>query len=73
MAKHTFTGWKTFVIKQEFVIEADTVEQARAWLLEAENNYELTEEWLDFNTNKIKSDETADFYDENDELVEAAE
>jgi hypothetical protein len=72
MAKHTFTGWKTFVIKQEFVIEADTVEQARAMLLEAEDNYELTEEWLDFNTNKIKSDETADFYDENDELVEAA-
>jgi len=72
MAKHTFTGWKTFVIKQEFVIEADTVEQARAMLLEAEDNYELTEEWLDFNTNKIKSDETADFYDENDELVETA-
>ena len=69
--KHTFTGWKTFVIKQEFVIEADTVEQARAMLLEAEDSYELNEQWLDFDTNKIKSDEAADFYDENDQLVEA--
>ena len=70
--KHTFTGWKTLVIKQEFVIEADTVEQARAMLLEAEANYELTDQWLDFDTNKIKeTDEAPDFYDENDELVEA--
>ena len=71
--KHTFTGWKTFVIKQEFVIEADTPEQARALLLEAEANYELDEQWLDYTTNKIKSDEAPDFYDNNDELVEAAQ
>ena len=69
--KHTFTGWKTFVIKQEFVIEADTFEQAKEILLEQESCYELDEQWLDFNTNKIKSDETPDFYDHNDELVEA--
>jgi hypothetical protein len=71
--KHTFTGWKTFVIKQEFVIEADTVEEAKAILLEQENSYELNQQWLDFNTNKIKSDEPADFYDEDDELVECQE
>jgi hypothetical protein len=71
--KHTFTGWKTFVIKQEFVIEADTVEEAKAILLEQENSYELDQQWLDFNTNKIKSDEPADFYDEDDELVECQE
>ena len=71
MAKHTFTGWKTFVIKQEFTIEADTKEQAIEQLLELESSYELDSQWLDFDTNKIKSDEAADFYDEDDELVEA--
>jgi hypothetical protein len=68
--KHTFTGWKTYVIKQEFVIEADTPEQARALLLEAEENYELEQQWLDYDTNKITVVETPDFYDENDNLVD---
>jgi hypothetical protein len=71
--KHTFTGWKTFVIKQTFVIEADTLEQAKEILLEQEADYELDEQWLDFSTNKIKSAEYPDFYDENDNLVEETE
>jgi hypothetical protein len=71
--KHTFTGWKTFVIKQKFVIEADTLEEAKEILLEQESDYQLDEHWLDYTTNKIKSDEYPDFYDENDNLVEAVE
>ena len=71
--KHTFTGYKTFVIKQQFVIEADSAEEAKEILLEQEANYELDEQWLDYSTNKIKSDETPDFYDDYDNLVEAAE
>jgi hypothetical protein len=71
--KHTFTGWKTFVIKQQFVIEADTAEQARELLWEQESNYELDQHWLDYNTNRIKSDDVPEFYDENDNPVEAVE
>lgn len=71
--KHTFTGWKTFVIKQQFEIEADTLEDAKEILLTQESDYELDEHWLDYNTNKIKSTEWPDFYDENDNLVEVAE
>jgi hypothetical protein len=70
--KYTFTGWKTFVIKQEFVIEADSKEEACELLLESEQSYGNDPHWLDYQTNKIKSDEAPDFYDEDDELVEAA-
>jgi hypothetical protein len=70
--KHTFTGWKTFVIKQTFVIEADTLAEAKEILLAQESDYQLDEHWLDYNTNDIKSTEYPDFYDHNDQLVEEA-
>jgi hypothetical protein len=51
--KHTFTGNKTFTVKQKFVIEADTLEQAKSILQKQERNNELDSQWLDHNTNKI--------------------
>ena len=74
MAKFTFTGWRTVVIKQHFEIEADTQEQANAKLWEMQDDFELDAEWFDLSTAKIKgSDEDPDFYDAEDELVERTE
>jgi hypothetical protein len=72
MAKYTFTGWKTFTIEQTFVIEADTQAQAETQLLAADSAYKLDQHWLDYNSNKVKSTDTPDFYNENDVLVETA-
>lgn len=70
---YTFTGWKTFVVKQTFEIEAESKQEAIDLLLELDQSYGLDERFLDFNTNKISSPEKADFYDDEDELVEGTQ
>lgn len=67
--KYTFTGWKTFVVKQTFTIEADSKEEAIEELLENETSFENDPHWLDYNTNSISSPEQPDFYDEDEELI----
>lgn len=74
MAQFDYTGWRTVVIKQHFTIEADSKEEADSKLWELQNDMELDSQWFDLSTAKIKgSDEDPDFYDDEDELVEAAE
>jgi hypothetical protein len=74
MATYTFTGWREVVIKQSFDIEADSQEEANQLLWELHNSYELDAEWFDYTTNKIKGDDQSpDFYDSEDNLVEETE
>lgn len=69
MATFTFEGWRQVTIKQSFEIEADSKEEAVQQLFELQNNYELEDQWFDYNTNKIKGDFDIDFYDEDDNLL----
>ena len=74
MAKFSFTGWRTVVIKQSFEIEAVTQQQANAILWEQQDNFDLDQEWFDLSTAKIKgTDEDPDFYTDQDDLVERTE
>ena len=70
MATYTFTGWRQVVIKQSFDIEADSQQEANQKLFELQNDYELEDQWFDYNTNSIKGDMDCDFYDDADNLVE---
>jgi hypothetical protein len=70
MSEYTFIGYKTFVVKQHFTIEADSEAEAIEQLWEAESSYGLDEHWLDYQTNKCSACEQPDFYDANDNKIE---
>ncbi len=71
MKDYNYEGWRTVTIKQYFTVKANSQAEANAKLWEMQNDYELEDEWFDYQSNKIKgSDEAPDFYDADDNLVE---